>query len=86
MLGMKPQLQYKSEEDVSSFVTMWTGTFTYFKMENQMPGMNTTTWAMCGPCDNVRVPWVNEVIHLCLQLNKDIYKFDASKCVSDFNT
>ncbi len=48
MLGIEPQLQHKGGEDVSSFVTMWPGTLTYFKMENRMPGMNTT-WALQGP-------------------------------------
>ncbi len=47
MLIIKPQLQHKGEEDVSSFLTMWPGTLTYFKMENRMPGMNTT-WAQQG--------------------------------------
>ncbi len=32
----------------TSFVTTWPGTLTYFKMENRMPGMNTT-WALQGP-------------------------------------
>ncbi len=44
MLVIKLQLQHKGGEDVSSFVTMCPGTLTYFKMENRMPGMNTT-WA-----------------------------------------
>ncbi len=48
MLVIKPQLQHKGGEDVSSFVTTWPGTLTYFKMENRMPGMNTT-WAPQGP-------------------------------------
>ncbi len=35
--------------------------------------------------NNAGVPSVNEVIHVGHQLNEDIYKSDASKCVSDFN-
>ncbi len=48
MLGIKLQLQHKGGEDVSSFVTTWHGTLTYFKMENRMPRMKTT-WALQGP-------------------------------------
>ncbi len=48
MLVIKPQLQHKGGEDVSPFVITWPGTLTYFKMENRMPGMNTT-WAPQGP-------------------------------------
>lgn len=35
--------------------------------------------------NNVKVPRVDEVIHLGHHLSEDIYKFDTSKCVSDFN-
>ncbi len=35
--------------------------------------------------NNVRVPRVNEVILLVHYMCEDIYKFNASKCVSDFN-
>ncbi len=35
--------------------------------------------------NNVKVPCVNEVIHLGHNLSEDIFKFNASKCVSDFN-
>ncbi len=34
---------------------------------------------------NVKVPHVNEVIHLGNNLSEDIFKFNASKCVADFN-
>ncbi len=48
MLGIKPQLQHKGGEDVSSFVTHVTWNVNSFEMENRMPGMNTT-WAPQGP-------------------------------------
>ncbi len=35
--------------------------------------------------NNVRVPRVDEVIVLGYYMCEDIYKFNASKCVSDFN-
>ncbi len=35
--------------------------------------------------NNVRVPRVDEVILLWHYMCEDIYKFNASKCVSDFN-
>ncbi len=35
--------------------------------------------------NNVKVPLVNEVIHLGHYLSEDIFKFNASKCVADFN-
>ncbi len=35
--------------------------------------------------NNARIPKVDGVIHRGHQLNEDIYKFDASKCVSEFN-
>ncbi len=35
--------------------------------------------------NNVRVPHVNEVIHLGHNHSEDIFKFNASKCVVDFN-
>ncbi len=35
--------------------------------------------------NNVNVPCVNEVIHLGHNLSEDISKFNASKCVADFN-
>ncbi len=35
--------------------------------------------------NNVKVPWVSEVIYLGECLNEDIYKFGANKCVEDFN-
>jgi hypothetical protein len=35
--------------------------------------------------NNIKVPRVNDVIHLGHHLSEDIYKFDASKCVRDFN-
>ncbi len=34
--------------------------------------------------NNVKVPCVNEVIHLGYNLSKYIFKFNASKCVADF--
>ncbi len=35
--------------------------------------------------NNVKVALVNEVIHLAHNLSEDIFKFNASKCVADFN-
>ncbi len=35
--------------------------------------------------NNIRVSRVEEDIHLGHQVNEDIYKFDASKCVTNFN-
>ncbi len=35
--------------------------------------------------NNVKIPHVNEVIHLGHNLSEDIFKFYASKCVADFN-
>ncbi len=35
--------------------------------------------------NNIKIPRVNEVIHLGLNLSEDIFKFIASKCVADFN-
>ncbi len=34
--------------------------------------------------NNVKVPSVNEVIHLGHNLSEDIFKFNASKCVANF--
>ncbi len=63
MLVIKPQLQHKGGEDISSFVTMWPGTLTYFKMENRMPGMNTT-WAPKGPWKG---HWPQHIHHVVYQ-------------------
>ncbi len=35
--------------------------------------------------NNVKLPHVNEVIHLSHNLSEDIFKCNASKCVADFN-
>ncbi len=35
--------------------------------------------------NNVKVPCVNVVIHLVHNLSEDIFKFNESKCVADFN-
>ncbi len=35
--------------------------------------------------NNAKVPHVNDVIHLGHKLSEDIFKFNASKCVADFN-
>ena len=35
--------------------------------------------------NNAPVPRVNKIIHLGHYLNEDIYRFDASKCIGDFN-
>ncbi len=35
--------------------------------------------------NNVKVPHVNEVIHLGHNVSEDIFKFNASKCVAGFN-
>ncbi len=63
MLGIKPQLQHKGGEDVSSFLTTRPGTLTYFKMENRMPGMNIT-WAPAGPMNRGRLCEVFTLDHL----------------------
>ncbi len=47
MSGIKPQLRHKGGEDVL-FCNHVTWNVNLFKMENWMPGMNTT-WAPQGP-------------------------------------
>ncbi len=32
--------------------------------------------------NNVKLPSINEAIHLCHNLSEDIFKFNASKCVA----
>ncbi len=44
MLGIKPQLQHKGGEDVSSFVTQWPGTLTHSKWRTGCLG-----WTQHGP-------------------------------------
>ncbi len=35
--------------------------------------------------NDVQVPQIHEIIHLCYKLSEDIYKFSSTKCVEDFN-
>ncbi len=39
----------------------------------------------CVLINEVKVPWLNEVIHLSHCLQEDVYKFNACQCVDNFN-